>query len=123
MIAVGIFFVALFAILGLVSNSLRSARIIQQTKNVDAGMAAAQLAYQLTHTNQVSEGLQTVDLGEAYADYDCTADLYQISTNGLCQVDILVRRRASGQAGESKMSILLFLPNLQQGGPGAGFRR
>jgi hypothetical protein len=40
MIACGIFFMATFAILGLVSNTLRNARGIQRVE-VDAGMAAA----------------------------------------------------------------------------------
>src|SRR5262245_50390801 len=93
MIAIGIFFVALFAILAVVSNSLRSARIIQKTKDVDAGMAAALLSYQLTHTNQVREGFLNVDLGDDFADYVCDAELRQIATNGLCQLDVVVRKR------------------------------
>ena len=44
MIALGIFFMAVFTILGLISTLLRSARTIQQMKNVDAGMVAAQLS-------------------------------------------------------------------------------
>ena len=123
MIAIGIFFVALFAILAVVSNSLRSARIIQKTKDVDAGMAAALLSYELTHTNQVREGFLNVDLGDEFADYICDAELRQIATNGLCQLDILVRKRGSAQGGESKMSVMLFLPAMQQGSAGSGFRR
>src|SRR2546430_16259229 len=42
MIACGIFFIAVFAILALVSNTLRNARILRHVQ-VDAGMAAAEL--------------------------------------------------------------------------------
>ena len=42
MIACGIFFIAVFAILALVSNTLRNARVLRHIE-VDAGMAAAEL--------------------------------------------------------------------------------
>ena len=50
MIACGIFFMATFAILALVSTTLRNARALQHG-DVDAGMAAAQI-YQLLKTNR-----------------------------------------------------------------------
>ena len=43
MVALGIFFMAMFTILGLVSNSLRNARALQR-KTVGCGMVAAQLS-------------------------------------------------------------------------------
>ena len=52
MVAVGIFFMAMFTILALVSNSLRSARKLRRVE-VDAGMVAAQL---LIKTNRFNEG-------------------------------------------------------------------
>src|SRR5215475_11772459 len=54
MIACGIFFMATFAILALVSTTLRNARGLQRG-DIDAGMAAAQV-YQLLKTNKVQQG-------------------------------------------------------------------
>jgi len=42
MIALGIFFMAMFAILSLVSNTLRNAHALQET-DIDAGSLASQL--------------------------------------------------------------------------------
>jgi type II secretory pathway pseudopilin PulG len=114
MIAIGIFFMAVFAILGVVSNALQNARALRQ-KKVTAGMAAAQLYAQFSLTNQVSEGSGSDDFGDAYPDYTYTYDLYEIESNHLCQLDIIVQRRSGGQPVESKASVLLYLPNLQGG--------
>src|SRR3974377_1299101 len=50
MIACGIFFMATFAILALVSTTLRNARAIQRS-DIDAGMAAA-MVYRTLKTNR-----------------------------------------------------------------------
>jgi hypothetical protein len=112
MIALGIFFMAVFTILGLISTLLRSARMIQHMKNVDAGMVAAQLSL----TNKITEGVMSGDFGEVYRDYRWTHEAYEASSNGLFQVDIVVQRE-SGGTEESKMSILLFRPDSPPGGP------
>src|ERR1700746_3688029 len=67
MIACGIFFMATFAILALVSTTLRNARALQRG-DVDAGMAAAQV-YQTMKTNRVAESSGSGNFGEAYPDY------------------------------------------------------
>jgi len=72
MIACGIFFMATFAILGLVSNTLRNARRLQRIE-VDAGMAAAQV-YQIMRTNRQAEVSLSGDFGDSYPDYSWTAD-------------------------------------------------
>ena len=109
MIALGIFFMAMFAILGLVSNALRNARALQR-KTVDCGMVAAELSL----TNKLTEGLEARDFGDLYLDYEWTRDIYEAETNRLFQVDMIVQRR-SGGAVESKMSILLFRPESPPG--------
>ena len=111
MIAAGILFMCLFAILALLANSLRNARALQH-KTLDAGMAAAQLYVQLTSTNQVSEGRGSGDFGDLYPHSRYDYDLQEIATNGLCQLDVVVRER--GQPTESRMTMLLFLPNLRK---------
>jgi len=117
MIALGIFFMAMFAILGLVSNALRNARALQR-KTVDCGMVAAQLSL----TNKLTEGLETGDFGDLYPDYDWTRDIYEVETNGLFQVDMIVQRHSGGVV-ESKMSILLYRPESPPGSLSGGMRR
>ncbi len=105
MIALGIFFVAVFAILGVMSNCLRNARALQQ-KTVDTDMVASELST----SNIITEGLESGDYGDMYPGYTWTYDAYPYpaGTNGLYQVDIIVQR-PSGVV-ESKMSILIFSP-------------
>ncbi len=60
MIALGIFFMATFAILALVSNILRNARGLQRPQ-IDAGMAAAIYV----NTNRFSVGSVSGDLSDS----------------------------------------------------------
>jgi Tfp pilus assembly protein PilV len=113
MIAVGILFVCLFAIMGLVTNSLRSARALQQHRGVDTGTIAGLIYVQLSNTNQVTEGPVDLDLNELYPGYKCEADLTQIGTNGLCQIDFDVVR-PSGLM-ELQSHFVMYLPNMKQG--------
>jgi len=111
MVALAIFFMAVFTILGLMSTLLRNARILQNKKGVDAGLVAAQL----TLTNKLTEEVESGDFGDMYPDYNWTRDTYEVSTNGLYQVDIIVQRGSGSGPVESKMSILLFRPESGQG--------
>ena len=88
MIASGILFVCLFAILGLLANTLRNARGLQRSP-VDAGM----LAVELSLTNKLSEGADSGDFGEVYRDYHWKRDIFQAETNGLFAVDFVVYRK------------------------------
>lgn len=119
MIALAIFFMAVFAILGLISSVLRNARLLQNKKAVDAGMVAAQ---QLCLTNKLVEEVQSGDFGDMYPDYTWTMDTYEAATNGLFQVDIIVQRGSSG-AVQSKMSVLRFAPDSAPGSLSGGMRR
>ena len=105
MIASGILFICLFAILQLLSTSLRNARVLQRT-TVDAGMLAAQLSL----TNKLTEGTESGDFGKLYPDYRWTRDIQEADTNGLFQVDFVVYRRTGDHGVESHLSILLFKP-------------
>ena len=106
LIALGIFFMAIFTILALVSSSLRSARGLRRVE-VDAGMVAAQL---LIKTNRFSEGFQSGDFGQMYPDYTWEYDCNLVETNGLMQFDIRVLHSGNLQPVDS-MSILLFSPD------------
>jgi general secretion pathway protein I len=109
MVALLIFFMAVFTILGLLSNTLRNARALQR-KNVDAGMVAAESYFKVANTNRVAEGAETGDFGDSYPDHEWTTDTYEAETNGLYRVDILVQRQPNGVI-ESRTAILIFNGN------------
>lgn len=109
MIAGGIFFMAIFAILGMVSGLLRNARSLRITP-LDAGMVAAQVG----NTNRLSEGTQSGDFGNLYPGYSWDADFYEAETNGLWEVDIVVHRQGVALPVD-QMSIYLFRPESQSG--------
>ena len=115
MIAGGIFFMCIFAILAMVSNVIRNARSLRRAE-LDAGMVAAQIG----NTNKLYEGAQSGDFGKLYPDYSWEAETYEpldlYATNGLFQVDIVVRRRGLQQPADS-MSIFLFRPDSPKRGP------
>ncbi|MGH7976018.1 MAG: type II secretion system protein, partial [Limisphaerales bacterium] len=114
MFATVAFCTASFAILALVSTSLRSARMLQQPM-VDAG----EVAGQLSQTNSLVEGEESDNLsdllGKEYQDYDWTYDIREVQTNKLFQVDFIVQRDSGGQPVVAKMSILLFRPQSPAG--------
>jgi len=109
MFAVIVFCTASFAILALVSISLRNARALRQPM-VDAG----ELAGQLSQTNSLVEGEESGDLsgllGKQYQDYTWTYDIQEEQTNKLFKVDFIVQRDSGGKPVVAKMSILLFRP-------------
>jgi hypothetical protein len=114
MVAIGIFFMAVFAILGLVSSSLANVRRMQRPI-VDAGLVAGELSL----TNQLIEGTASGDLGEflgkSYQDYTWTYAVQETQSNKLFQVDIILQDDSRGRAVVSKMSILLFRPQSPAG--------
>jgi Tfp pilus assembly protein PilV len=113
MIAVGILFMCLFAVLALTSNSLASARKLQQHRTIDTGTVAGLVYVQLMNTNQVTEGRVDIDLDEMFPGCKSDVELTQIASNGLCQVDFLVERN---QRLEVQSHFLIYLPNMKVGG-------
>jgi Tfp pilus assembly protein PilV len=93
MIAAGLFFMATFAILLLVSATLPNARALQRG-DVDAGVAASQVC-QLLKTNRQIEISGSGDFGEAYPDYSFEFASSECRSNGLLRVQIVVKRRGS----------------------------
>jgi hypothetical protein len=114
MFAVVAFCTASFAILALISTSLRSAHMLQQPM-VDAG----EVAGWLSQTNSLVEGEESGDLsdlmGKEYQDYNWTYDIQEVETNKLFQVDFIVQRDSGDQPVVAKMSILLFRPQSPAG--------
>ena len=114
MVAIGIFFMAVFAILGLVSSSLANVRRLQRPI-VDAGLVAGELSL----TNQLTEGTASGDLGEflgkSYQGYTWTYAVQEVQSNKLFQVDFILQDDSRGRAVVSKTSILLFRPQSPAG--------
>jgi hypothetical protein len=116
MIASGIFFMCVFAILAMVSNMLRNARSLRRIE-LDAGMVAAQVC----NTNKLTEGTESGDFGNLYPGYSWETDTYEAETNGLWQVDIVVRRHGIPKPVD-QMSIFLYRPESQSGFGRSSFR-
>jgi Tfp pilus assembly protein PilV len=108
MIAMGLFFMSVFVILTLVSSSLQNARRLQRPM-VDAAMIASELSL----TNQLVEIKQSGDFGKAYPGYTWTADINEVMTNKLFQVDYQVFN--DQKASVQKMSVLFFRPKSPAG--------
>ena len=114
MIAIGIFFMAVFAILGLVSSSLENARRLQRPF-VDASPVAGYLL----QTNMLVEGEYEADLGDflgnAYKGYQVTYAVQEVETNKFFQVDFVVQSPDRGRAVVSKMTAMYFKPQSPAG--------
>lgn len=111
MLAMAMFFMAVFAVLGLVSSSLRNARALQLNR-VDASALAAFL----TVSNRLEEGLFSGDFGDLYPDHQYDYEVIPI-TNGLVRVDVVVRGRHGRAPDVSTLSVLLFQGQSPAQGP------
>jgi len=109
MIAIGIFFMATFMILALVSSALANARRLQRPM-VDAAMIASELSL----TNKLVEEIQSDNFGKAYPGYHWTANIVEEQTNKLFRVDYEVKRDGSPEVLQ-KMSVLFFRPQSKAG--------
>ena len=109
MIAIGIFFSCIFVILSLVSSSLQNARRLQRPI-VDAAMLASELSL----TNKIVEISQSGDFGELYPGYTWTADINEVLTNRLFQVDYVVQNSDTREVVQ-KMSVLFYRPQSPAG--------
>src|ERR1700677_5144738 len=88
MIALGIFFMCMFAILDVVGTNLRAARLLQNPP-VDVSLIVDDL-YQ---TNKLFEGTDSGDFGDQFPDYKWQSETTLVSSNGLFKVDFLVTHR------------------------------
>jgi hypothetical protein len=105
MIALAIFFMAIFTILGSVSRSLGAARSLQQ-KSPDIGSLAADLML----TNKLEEGTVDGDFGDLYPGCTWRRDIYLKATNGFFQVDFAIHQARGRQSVDWTTSILLWRP-------------
>jgi Tfp pilus assembly protein PilV len=113
MIAAGIFFIGVFAILGLVSQTLSNARRLQRPQ-VDASAVVAFYSA----TNMLEEGTYTGDLsdllGKTYRDYRYTVEITEVATNKLFQIECIVQP-SYGKEIISDLSTLAYRPQSKPG--------
>ena len=122
MIAMALFFMAIFAILGLTSQSIGAAARLQRHEVDIAGLAA-----QLSLTNVLQEGVESGDFGDLYPGVTWTREITEVSSNGLYRVDFMVvqpptNRRSKVPQSTETMSVLLYRP-MSSGARIGGFRR
>lgn len=114
MIASALFFMAVFAILGLVSSSLNNLRRLQRPL-VDASVLASELSL----TNKLTEGTDSGNLadllGKDYNGYRWTSVIQEVQTNKLFQVDFVVQNANGDRSVVSQISLLLFRPQSDAG--------
>jgi len=104
MIAITIFFMAMFTILGVVSAGLHAASILR-SNGPTAGMVAAQLSL----TNKLEEGSDSGTFGEIYEGYRWNSVTTEAATNGLFQVEFLVSN-PEGRP-ESTLTVFFYRPD------------
>ncbi len=106
MIALMIFFMAIFAILGTVTRSLGAARSLQQ-KFPDIDALGAEVIMTMK-TNKLEEGSVDGDFGDLYHGYTWRRDINLKATNGLFQVDFIIQSSRGRQRVEWTNSILVW---------------
>ena len=114
MIAVGVLFMCLFAVLALTANSLRSARRLQEHRDLDAGSFVGYFYVQLVNTNRIDEGPADIDLGDSFPGYKTSLDCEIAGTNGLWDIEYDVAEPT--RHAEVHGHFLLYNPNSQQPG-------
>jgi prepilin-type N-terminal cleavage/methylation domain-containing protein len=116
MIAIAIFFVASFAILGLISSSLNNVRRLQRP-SVDASPVLARYAA----TNSLIEGVYQGSLGEAellgkeYRDYNYVVDIEEVASNHLYAVNCKIYTSYGSHDPISDLTTVLYKPQSPAG--------
>jgi hypothetical protein len=113
MVAIAIFFMAMFAILGVMSSGVHAAAILR-TSGPTAGMIAAQIAL----TNQMQDETVSGSFGGdngigVYKDYRWAYQCRQVATNGLFQIDFVVIDPNGVQS--SLLSTIFYRPDSSTG--------
>ncbi|HSO20268.1 MAG TPA: prepilin-type N-terminal cleavage/methylation domain-containing protein [Desulfosarcina sp.] len=118
MVAMFLFFMAVFAILDVTNQSLRAARGLQ-AKVPDVSALAADLYL----TNRLEEGVESGDFGELYPEFQWTRTIFERETNGLFQVDFTISGTVAGRSIITTNSLLLWRPDSARPSAGLGSRR
>lgn len=105
-IALGIFFMAIFALLQLTSQGLRMARTIQNVA-LNPSILPAQLAL----TNRFEEGSVSGDFGEISPGSSWERTTTLISTNGLYEVTWSINEKFGNGTRQSTLSTWFYRPD------------
>ena len=120
MIAIGVFFIATFAILGVISNGIANARRLQRPP-VDAGVLAAELSV----TNRLIEGTSSGNLGDLlgreYNNYNWLRTIEEVETNRLFRIDYAIVTRGNREV-VSEVHFLMYSPLSEAGSMDGGMR-
>jgi Tfp pilus assembly protein PilV len=116
LIAMGLFFMAIFTVLDLTSQNLRAAKVLKRQPIDYTGVIA-----DLLLTNQLQEVTESGDFGDELPGVTWTREIYMVSSNGLFQVDITVTEPTPEGTRDTKASVLLYRPASQT--PLGGVRR
>lgn len=113
MIAMALFFMAIFAILDLTTRSLAAARGLQR-----ANLDVTSMATGLMLTNRIEEGSLPAEVIAQFEEqnpgYTCNGNISEVSSNGLFQIDFEIYGVKGKKVVASTMSILLFRPESAQ---------
>jgi prepilin-type N-terminal cleavage/methylation domain-containing protein len=116
MIAIAIFFVASFAILGLISSSLNNVRRLQRP-SVDASPVLARYAA----TNSLVEGTYQGNLGEPellgkdYRDYNYVVGIEEVASNHLYAVECKISQNSGNREVISDLTTVIYKPQSPPG--------
>jgi prepilin-type N-terminal cleavage/methylation domain-containing protein len=116
MIAIAIFFIGAFAVLGLISSSLANVRRLQRP-SVDASpVLATWLATNswIVGTYRGSLGDKNM-LGKDYLGYDWNLEIDEIESNHLYRADCIITTADSQREVISHMATVAFKPNSPAG--------
>jgi Tfp pilus assembly protein PilV len=110
MLAITIFCMAMFAILGVLGSGVRAATLLRNN-----GPTAGMILAEISATNKLEEGSQPVSFDDVplYKDYRPECQVREVATNGLFEVDVVVYD-SSGNAF-STLSALLYRPDSKNG--------
>jgi type II secretion system protein I len=110
MLAITIFFMAMFAILSVLGSGVRAASLLRNN-----GPTAGMVVAQLSATNKLEEGSEsgTFDDIPIYQGYRWVSSSREVATNGLFQIDVVVVDPNGTQS--SMLSVLLYRPDSDNG--------
>jgi Tfp pilus assembly protein PilV len=110
MLAITIFFMAMFAILGVLTSGVRAATLLRNN-----GPTAGMVIAQLSTTNKLMEGSDSGSFKDVpiYEGYRWVTNIREVATNGLFQVDAVVADKSGNQI--SILSVLLYRPDSDTG--------
>lgn len=109
MVAIGVFCLGVFAILGLIASVMRNARILDKPM-VDASAVFNEIA-QTNELVEISGSGELSDLlGKNYKGFTYVYSINEAQSNKLFQVDVALCNDIPGKPVVSKMTMLLFRP-------------